>query len=113
MPKRPPPERRRTLAEERRAQKKRPPLAPGVPQSDQEEAAESTTKWAEKPVIECPQPHSWYSQVWGEWRGGENTPPRHAVPAHLTPHDCDASKKSIAGWLDSVKRRRKSGLYGA
>jgi len=59
-----------------------------------------------------PQPHSWYVQVWGEWRGGVLTPPRHAVPTRLdTTHTFDASKKSIAGWLAPVKRHRKNGNW--
>ncbi len=48
----------------------------------------------------------------GEWRGGELTLPRHAVPAHLATPKCTASKKSIAGELVPAKRCRTNGLWG-
>ncbi len=60
-----------------------------------------------------PQPHSWRTQVRGEWCGDVQhiaTPCR--LQHGLTSPICDASKASIAGSRTAVKWHRKNGSRG-
>ncbi|HEY7415533.1 MAG TPA: hypothetical protein VH593_10095, partial [Ktedonobacteraceae bacterium] len=57
-----------------------------------------------------PQPHSWCSQVWGEWRGGVIFTAASCRSDTARSNPIAASKESIASWRAPVKQRRKDGL---